>query len=86
MLGALIYVLCALTCAICALLLLRSYRRNGFRLLFWSGLCFIGLALNNVLVLVDRVLLPDMSLAVLRLVVGAVSLGLLLYGLIWESE
>ncbi len=84
--AALIYSLCALTAATCAALLLRRYRTTGFRLLFWSGLCFVGLTVNNVLVLLDRIVYPDVSFALARLVVGTVALGLLLFGLVWEGE
>ena len=45
----LVYVLCALTSIACAVLLLRGYFRTRVRLLLWSGLCFVGLALNNAL-------------------------------------
>jgi hypothetical protein len=37
--AAVIYSLCALTCIACAVLLLRSYGRTRFRMLFWAGLC-----------------------------------------------
>jgi hypothetical protein len=85
--GAIIYTLCALTALACAVLLLQGYRRSGSRLLFWSGLCFAGLALNNALVVVDLVLLPtQVSLFLLRNSVALGSLLLLLYGLVWESE
>ena len=47
--ASVVYALCALTSLACAVLLLRAYRRSWARLLFWSGLCFVGLALNNVL-------------------------------------
>ncbi|MEW6733755.1 MAG: DUF5985 family protein [Acidobacteriota bacterium] len=29
-------------------MLIRSYLRNGVRLLLWRRLCFIGLTLNNI--------------------------------------
>lgn len=84
--AAIIYTLCALTAATCATLLLRRYAMTGYRLLFWSGLCFVGLTANNLLVLADRVLFPELSLVMARLLVGAIALGLLLFGLIWENE
>jgi hypothetical protein len=83
---ALIYSLCALTCAACTWLLLRGYGRTRFRLLLWSGLCFAMLTLSNALVVADRIFLPDVSLATWRLATTLVALGLLLYGLIWEGE
>lgn len=83
--AALVYILCALTSLLCAGLLLRSYRRSGSRLLFWSSLCFVGLALNNVLLFVDLVLVPTIDLSVLRGSLALTSLLVLLYGLIWET-
>lgn len=83
--AALVYILCALTSLLCAGLLLRSYRRSGSRLLFWSSLCFVGLALNNVLLFVDLVLVPTIDLSVLRSSLALASLVVLLYGLIWET-
>ncbi len=85
--GPAVYILGALTSLACALLLLRGYARAKRKLLLWSGLCFLGLALSNVLVFVDLVLLgPVVTLYRWRLGTAAVALLLLLYGLIWESE
>jgi hypothetical protein len=79
-------ILGTLTVALCAVLLLRAYPRAGKRLLLWSGLCFAGLTISNMLVFVDMVLVPEISLYLWRQLVAAVSLVLLLYGLIWESD
>jgi len=85
--SALIYALCALTSMLCAWLLLRGYRRNGYRLLFWSGLCFAGMTLNNVLLILDRIVFPtSVDLIPWRLVTALAALLPLLYGLIWEEE
>jgi hypothetical protein len=82
-----VYILGTLTTLLCALLLLRGYARGRQRLLLWSGLCFIGLTLNNGLVFIDLILLPtDIDLYVLRLATAAVAMLVLLYGLIWESD
>jgi hypothetical protein len=78
------YAICALSALSCAVLLLKSYLRTRFRLLLWSGLCFVGLTLNNVLVMVDRVVLPQVDLSVLRLSTTLVAVMLLLYGLILD--
>jgi hydrogenase/urease accessory protein HupE len=80
-----IYILCALTSLFCAFLLGRSYWRNRTRLLMWSTLCFVGLAINNVLLVIDLVLVPDVNLALVRSGVALVALLLLLFGLIWEE-
>lgn len=81
-----VYLLCAVTSSLCAMLLLRAYARTGTRLLLWSGLCFLGLALNNALLVVDLMIVPDTDLSTWRLVPAVLGVALLLYGLIWESE
>ena len=83
-----VYVLCALTSAACAALLLRGYRASGHRLLFWSGLCFVLLFLNNVLLVLDKVIYPgpQLDLSLVRSTVSLLGVGTLLYGLIWESD
>jgi hypothetical protein len=82
----LVYVLCAATCLLCAVMLLRGYYRSGVRLLFWSGLCFTGLMLDNVMLYIDMIVLPEMNLAIWRKLPGLIAVLLLLYGLIWESK
>ena len=81
-----VYLLCAATSAACALLLLRAHQRTGTSLLLWSGLCFVGLALTNAILVVDLVVVPDIDLSTWRLVPAVVGVALLLYGLVWESE
>lgn len=81
-----VYILCAATSLACAVLLLRAYGQSRARLLFWSGLCFVGLALNNALLFVDLVVLPQTDLYVLRSLPTLVGLGLLIYGLIWDAD
>lgn len=80
-----VYGLCTITSILCAVLLLKGYRRNRTRLLFWSSLCFVGLALNNALLLVDLYLVPDLDLFVLRTGIALIGMCVLLYGLIWDS-
>lgn len=81
-----VYVLCAATSLACAVLLWRGYRQSGVRLLFWSSLCFAGLALENVFLILDLVIFPDVPLSLTRRLIGLASLALLLYGLVWESK
>ena len=81
-----VYVLCALTSVLCATLLLRGYATGHSRLLFWSGLCFCGLALNNGLLFLDLVIVPNVDLSLLRSITGLLSMSVLLYGLVWESR
>jgi Family of unknown function (DUF5985) len=81
-----VYSLCFLTSAACAFLLARSYSRTGARLLFWSALCFVLLAVNNLTVIVDLLVLPDLNLRVLRLVWALAAVSVLLFGLVWDLE
>ena len=80
------YILCALTSISCAALLLRGYKQSGSRLLFWSGLCFVGLALNNVLLIIDIRVLPNVDLSNIRSLPALAGLLLLIFGLIWEKR
>lgn len=80
------FILCALVSLLCAVLLLRAFFRGGHRLLLWSGLCFAGLAVENALVFIDVVMLPNTDLYPLRLLVTAASVLTLLFGLLWEGE
>lgn len=86
MVGPAVYALCALTAALCAALLLRAHQRTKSALLFWSGLCFVLLTVNNIVVVVDLVILPDINLFLLRNVAALTGMVLLLYGLVWKSE
>ncbi|HEX8916426.1 MAG TPA: DUF5985 family protein [Humisphaera sp.] len=82
-----VYALCALTCVACAALLARGYLRSRARLLLWAALCFVGLAANNVLLYVDKVLLAtEADLSVWRTGTALAGLGVLLFGLIWDSD
>jgi hypothetical protein len=84
--GHLIYSLCALAAATCAYLLLQAYRRGGYRLLLWSGLCFAGLTLNNLILVADKIIVPHMDLSLWRTSVALAAMTVLLYGLIWDAE
>lgn len=81
-----IYILCALTAFACAWLLLRAYIRNGYRLLLWSGLCFSGMLVNNLLLVTERMVFPALDLSVWRTAAALIALLPLLYGLVWEDE
>jgi hypothetical protein len=81
-----VYSLCALTAAFCAFLLLQSYARSGYRLLLWSGLCFVGLTLNNVLLVLDKLVFPGVDLSAGRSATALIAMCILLYGLVWDAE
>ncbi len=81
-----VYFLCAATSVACAALLLRSWRAARIPLLMWSALGFTGLAVNNVLLFVDRIVVPARDLTLARDVSGLAALAVLTFGLIWESK
>lgn len=83
--AAAIYILSCLTTLLCAILLLRAYTATQKRLLFWSGLCFVGLTVSNFFVIADFLLIRA-DLYTYRLGSAALSMALLLYGLIWETR
>lgn len=80
-----VYLLCTITSVVCAALLVRSYRRGRTRLLMWSALCFAGLAINNILMFVDLVVVPELDMAVLRSATAVTAVTLLVIGLLWED-
>ena len=80
-----VYALCAMTSVFCAVLLARSYRANRTRLLMWSTLCFVGLAINNLLLFIDLVVVEDVDLSIVRTGTALASVLLLVIGLITED-
>jgi hypothetical protein len=82
-----LFLLAALTSIGCTWLLLRAYARSRVRLLFWTGVCFVFLSVNNVLLFVDAIVLPtQMDLRIFRLTAALVGIACLLYAFIWEAE
>lgn len=81
-----VYILCALTSVLCAVLLFRGYRATRTSLLFWSSLCFAGLAGNNILLVLDRVVFPGVEMSLWRASMGLFAMIVLLFGLVWESR
>lgn len=75
-----------LTTILCAILLLRAHKNVRKSLLLWSGLCFVGLSLSTLLRIADLRIFIALDLYPYRLGVTAISMALLLYGLIWESQ
>jgi heme A synthase len=86
MMGPIIYILCGLTSLWAAILLWRGYRRSRQRLLYWSALCFVIMAVSNGLLILDLILLPDVYVLPWRSAVSQLSFLVLLYGLIFESD
>lgn len=82
-----VYVLSFLTSAVCGWLLVRSYLQNRTKLLLWSAACFVLLAINNLFVVIDMILLPtQVDLAFARIALNLAAIATLLYGFIWEID
>jgi hypothetical protein len=81
---SIIYMLCVISSLSCAYLLARAYQRGKSRLLVWSALCFALLALNNLVLAVDVLLLPDNDLSILQLLTSLAAVMVLLYAFVWE--
>ena len=81
MIADIVYLLCALTSILCSVLLFRAWRASGAKLLFWGALCFMGLALNNVLLIID-LRTDQVDLAAIRILPALAGVAVLLYGLI----
>jgi len=84
--AAAVYSLCFLTSSLCAWLLGRSYIRTRARLLLWSALCFMFLALNNLAVIIDLLIVPELDFTLLRVALSCAAVGVLLFGLVWDTE
>lgn len=82
---AVVYLLCAFTSTLCFVLLVRAYLRSRQSLLFWSSLCFLGLAMNNVVLVYDALVVPHVDLSLLRNIPTVLGLGCMIYGFIQEQ-
>jgi hypothetical protein len=84
--ASVVYALCALTCGLCTVLLVRAYLASRARLLLWSSLSFIGLTCNNLLLFIDLIVVPTMDLSLYRGLTAATAVMVLLLGLIWDAK
>jgi hypothetical protein len=84
--AAFVYIMCTVTSAICAVLLLRDYRRTASRVLLWCGLAFVGFTVSNALVFTDFVLVPTMNLAPVRAITNWMATTVLVVALVWDLE
>ena len=84
--AAVVYIMCTLTSAICAVLLLREHRRATSRVLLWCGLAFVGFTVSNALVFTDLVLLPTTNLAPPRAIATWMATTVLVVALVWDLE
>jgi hypothetical protein len=80
----LIYGLCLIASAGCAILLWRAYQRSRMRLLFWTAISFCFFALNNLALVID--IAPSVDLWALRQAAIAAGLATLIYGFVWETR
>ena len=83
---AIVYILCFLTSSACSWLLGRSYLRTRARLLLWSCACFVLLAGNNLLLVLDLLVFPEVNLRIGRLLLSLAAVTVLLFGFIWDLE
>jgi hypothetical protein len=83
---AAVYLLCLLTSTLCALLLVRAYLRTRTTLLLWTALCFVLLALNNLLLVADALVFADVDLRIWRHATALAAISVLLFGFVRETE
>ena len=85
-LPAAVYLLCFVTSVACLILLVRGYRRSGTRLLLWTAVCFVFLAINSGLVFLDIVVFPEIDLRLARDLSSLTAVSTLLFGFIWDTD
>lgn len=86
MLPGIVYTLCFITSATCAWMLWRTWRRTGAHLLFWSALCFVLLAGNNLFVILDLLVIDHIDFRLVRILLSLGAISVLLFGFIWRTE
>jgi hypothetical protein len=52
----------------------------------WSALCFLLLAANNLVVIIDLLVLHDVDLSLLRIGFSLSAVSVLLFGFVWDLE
>lgn len=84
--AAIVYILCAITSLVCAIMLFKAFQRNKFRLLFWSCLGFTGFAVNNILLFIDVIVFPDVTYIIyFRTIPAVIGMIVMIYGLVMEE-
>jgi hypothetical protein len=86
MIAAAVFIACAVTSALCVVLLVRGWLATRSRLLLWSSLGFAGLALNNIILVLDRLVIVNLDLALPRAVAAFLGVLILLIGCIWDAD
>jgi hypothetical protein len=82
----LVYLMCAASALVCTGLLIRSYRRTRAALLLWSAIGFVFLSANNIFLVLDLVVFPDIDFLIWRNLSALAAIAVLLYGFIWEAD
>lgn len=82
---AAVYLLCMATSGLCAFLLVRSWWQTRAPLLLWVAACFVLLTVNNILLVLDLLVLPEIELRELRLLTALAAVSVLLFGFIRET-
>ncbi len=83
---SLVYPACFAGSAICAFLLVRSWMRSRDRILAWSAVSFLLLAIGNFVLLCDMIIAPDLDLTTLRYLASLTAVSILLACFIWKSK
>ncbi len=86
MVPGIIYLLCSGTALACCVLLFRGYRQSRAPLLFWSGLCFATLAVENFVLFLDKIIFLQVDLWWARAALSLLAVVFMLYGLIWKTK
>lgn len=84
--AASVYFLCLIASCSCAALLIRAYRRNRTKIVLWTAVGFIFLALNNLCLVADMVWFPSVYLLPLRQVTALLAICVMIYAFIWEVD
>ena len=85
-LASAVYVLSMLVGGACAVLLFKAHRRAPSRLLLPAAICFAGLALNDLGLVIDLFVLPDVSIVAVRSLPAIVGLAVLVRALVKEGR
>ena len=80
-----VYLLCLFTSLACAIMLWRGYRRSRTKMLLWSSLCFGGLLINNLFLIVDMILIKEIDFSLWRHGTMFASVTTLVVGFIWDG-
>jgi hypothetical protein len=81
-----VFVLCLFTSIACTWLLTRAWLHTRTKLLLWSAIAFGFLAFNNALLVLDVMVIHNVSLLWARQLSALAAVCVLIYGFIWEVD